>query len=170
MTQYVVFTSAPLSCELQDGMVLFMNVSSASLNAWHLQERNKHPLKSVEIKTSTECALCIPGRSQPANSAKRARKPGGKAEPEGVEWGPHTPAVVQIEAWEIVCFQPWCHPGLPCSSLLVLPNFLILSLPPPPTHPIAQKCPFSWIYWACSLALKTPVLHVHLCVYICVSR
>lgn len=160
--------SALLSCELQDGMVLFMNVSLTSLNAWHLQEQNKYSLNSVEIKTSTECALCIPGRSQRANSAKTSRKPGGKAEPEQAEWGPHQLAVVQIEAWEIVYFQPLCHLGLPCSSLLVLPNILILFLFV--CFPIAQKCLFSWIYWAYSLELKTPILPIHLCIYICDSR
>lgn len=74
-----------MSYELLDDMVLFSNISSASLNAWHLQEQNKYLLNRMEIKTSTGCASYNPVRPQPENCAKTTRKPGGEAKLEEAE-------------------------------------------------------------------------------------
>lgn len=119
ITQYVVFMSAFLSYEFLDAVVLFIDVSSASLNAWHLQEQNKYLFNWVEIKTGTECALCIPVRLQPENHAKTTRKPSGEAELEEAEWGTHRPKVVQIVLRNChfpALVSPWPVLFLACSA------------------------------------------------------
>ena len=62
-----------------------------------MTETNKYSLNGMEIKTSTECTLCIPVRRQPENSAKTTRKPGGKAELDEAKPSTHRPAVVHME-------------------------------------------------------------------------
>lgn len=98
-------------------------------NAWQLWEQNKYLLNWVEIKASTECASCIPGRPQPNNRAESTRKPGGDAEL--MSRMRHILAFGGSDRVLRNCLLPApCHPGLPCSSLLffcLISSFLSLS-------------------------------------------